>query len=735
MIGTHYSSREGTFIHSSNHNTTGNATAAPPRKHRTLVRVVIALCVAAFVECTLFNLNFWQTINNEPVELLDTPTVIQSKDDTITISNLDVAANNITIRFSSEQSDNPVYATYTITDEGMSVPYDLPEVEMLPSNELSCTQSLYPYGNLRSITVSFIGGTKVNQDSGEVLDENTYPIYIESVTVNTRTPFSFNPLRFALLLGLFAFIALFRPKSFLYQRKHDDQAPSSRATRVACVVSPIVVACAIVISFPGWSQVSTSFYNSGDWDQTSLINLTEPSWYHNFAYDEYTELAKAFAQGNLYIAETPPSWLAEVENPYDLGTQESMSIATNYWYKTDAAYYNGHYYVYFGVVPVLLMYLPFYLLTGADLPSAFALLIAVAAYLAGLYVLLRALVRRSFPHVSLGAFLLVYLCAAMCSVLIVGLSRPTLYQVPVACARAFAVWGLYFLFEGWKRSRVSCLAIASLCLALIAGCRPQLLFFALPLVIAFVAVLRGKGSMPRAKAVLALVVPCAIVAAGLMWYNAARFGSPLDFGAMHNLAGNDMARRGFVAERLIDGLFGFLLQPPVITTVFPFLQIADSSTSYQGITIVEPLCGGLFATLPFLWAIVRMGPLRHTRPRVFAAVIALFASGIAVCCFDVEAAGMCGRYYQDFAPFFALAAALVVLARCNSAQEAPLAPTEVVSAQVTHERILLFAAAFACFIFMLLQYLCFQDNASCNTGGGSWPVIWEYLRQTFAFWL
>lgn len=30
-----------------------------------------------------------------------------------------------------------------------------------------------------------------------------------------------------------------------------------------------------------------------------------------------------------------------------------------------------------------------------------------------------------------------------------------------------------------------------------------------------------------------------------MWYNAARFGSPFDFGANYNLTSNDMTRRGF----------------------------------------------------------------------------------------------------------------------------------------------------------------------------------------------
>ena len=48
---------------------------------------------------------------------------------------------------------------------------------------------------------------------------------------------------------------------------------------------------------------------------------------------------------------------------------------------------------------------------------------------------------------------------------------------------------------------------------------------------------------------VAFVLPVVLVAIGLMWYNAARFGSPFDFGANYNLTSNDMTRRGFSVGR------------------------------------------------------------------------------------------------------------------------------------------------------------------------------------------
>lgn len=46
----------------------------------------------------------------------------------------------------------------------------------------------------------------------------------------------------------------------------------------------------------------------------------------------------------------PPELLA-LENPYDAGARDAAQINDIHW---DHAFYNGRYYVYFGLVPCLL---------------------------------------------------------------------------------------------------------------------------------------------------------------------------------------------------------------------------------------------------------------------------------------------------------------------------------------------------------------------------------------------
>ena len=58
----------------------------------------------------------------------------------------------------------------------------------------------------------------------------------------------------------------------------------------------------------------------------------------------------------------------DMEDPYDKGARDELQKETGEPYLFDVAYHDGHYYVYFGVVPVLVFYLPFYLLTGVEFP-------------------------------------------------------------------------------------------------------------------------------------------------------------------------------------------------------------------------------------------------------------------------------------------------------------------------------------------------------------------------------
>ncbi len=144
-------------------------------------------------------------------------------------------------------------------------------------------------------------------------------------------------------------------------------------------------------------------------------------------------------------------------------------------------------------------------------------------------------------------------------------------------------------------------------MALVAGCRPQMeLFAVLALPIFWQRYITQKRLRSRAGAgeAVAFLLPVVLVAAGLMWYNYARFGSPFDFGANYNITGNDMTKRGFNMVRIGPAVFTSLFDLPRLKSVFPFLQETEVTTNAIVRTISEPFWAACWQLrpLPGRWA-------------------------------------------------------------------------------------------------------------------------------------
>lgn len=141
----------------------------------------------------------------------------------------------------------------------------------------------------------------------------------------------------------------------------------------------------------------------------------------------------------MYLNEEPPDYLKTMDDPYDKGSRDEMQKQTGEGYLFDVGYYDGHYYVYFGVVPVLLFYLPFYLIAGSNFPTAIGVLIMSILFIIGLSVLLDRFARYHFERASLGLYLLLQIPLVFCSGFLYLCKFPTFYSLPIICAITFAV--------------------------------------------------------------------------------------------------------------------------------------------------------------------------------------------------------------------------------------------------------------------------------------------------------
>ena len=637
-----------------------NDTAYAPRKH-TAVGVVLCIVLAVVIEVFLFNFAYFASAlypevtsdylidGDTPAEAL--PITIDSDVSGFTITGLDDTVDNIHISLHDANASSTSTATATtgaigadeqatyinvvmqLTDEGNANWYTLPTVTVNLADEQTSYITLNPSGNCHSIRVTL---SNLAED-----DE----IILTAVGLNERVPFSFDPLRLLEILAVLLVLYALRPASSLFSKVLNMNRGWQAAVIVCVVIAEFAVAALIILS------------------DSTYLNLAQTHVNEN--YFQYNKLAEALLEGHFYLNDVPSDALIAMDNPYDTTARDALGVE----YLWDHAYYQGKYYVYFGILPCLIFYVPWLAITGTGFPTWFGIIISCGFFAMGAAYLLYKMCKRWFPGTSLGVFIAIDIMLFVASGALICAYTPTLYFLPQALGMALIAWGLGFWVDGTAhgRIRVGRVMFGSLLIGLTLACRPQMILAALLGIVLFVPfVTKAESAGARAKAFgafIAALIPFIIVAAGVCYYNMARFGSPLDFGANYNLTTNDMIHRGFHIERIPFGLFAYLIQLPVLVSQFPFLHQTYLDPSYQGVTISEPMFGGYFFLFPMTLAVVTLAFTHKSLKQkgLFGFAIVSLIIAFVIVNFDLQAAGILMRYMADFGIFVALAAAITLL--------------------------------------------------------------------------
>ena len=286
--------------------------------------------------------------------------------------------------------------------------------------------------------------------------------------------------------------------------------------------------------------------------------------------DQYEKITDAFLKGQLYFdVEVDPALLT-LDNPYDREARQLAGIENRQWNDMwDHAYYDGHYYMYFGVVPVLLLFMPYQVLTGEALTTYHATQIFGAFYIAGIFLLFAYLTKKFFPKMPFVVYLLLS-AAVVAMSMWYCVTFPALYCTAIMSAMCMMIWSLYFFTravfdEEITKKTFIFAALGSLFGALAFGCRPTVALgnlMVIPLLITFFC--RRKLTAAQWGYTALCALPYVVVAAGLMWYNNARFDDPFEFGQAYQMTVADQSQYGNVfanidwkvlRENLKDALF------------------------------------------------------------------------------------------------------------------------------------------------------------------------------------
>ncbi|HKB90059.1 MAG TPA: hypothetical protein VKC60_06030 [Opitutaceae bacterium] len=411
-----------------------------------------------------------------------------------------------------------------------------------------------------------------------------------------------------------------------------DQGEAKLRRRTRCEFIAIFGSAAIIIALYFWTASSMGYFYR--------LNYR--------GHDYYDRLVDGFLSGHLSMAVSPAPELLKLADPYDPEANQPFRL-------NDASYYQGKYYLYFGLTPAVVLLLPWKLITGHHLAQYWAsAFFCSVGYLATLGLIWR--IRRvSFPQVSLGSLFAINLLLGLTNYCPVLLRRASVWELPIATAYAFMALALWCIYETTLRAKGShWLTLASLCCGLAFAARPT---YALGSIILLMPVLIGRpksGYRWRQMMLLGAQIALPLAAVGMVVssYNYLRFGSIFEFGVKYQLITTDLRITPSFGWHFIPfNLQLYFLAPAHLSPYFPFFKIASAPAAPDGQFGIEEMYG-LLPNIPILllclWAIPSATNKNHVdgislRVIVAAAVSIFLLTGGIIMVF----AGAASRYLVD----------------------------------------------------------------------------------------
>ena len=387
--------------------------------------------------------------------------------------------------------------------------------------------------------------------------------------------------------------------------------------------------------------------------------------------DIYIRQFDAWQKGQVELDIAVDHRLAELENPYD-PTERKNSGARYSW---DYAFFEGKYYSYFGIAPILTVHSPIYALTG-KLPNIAltCLILAIAAIIATAFAY-REIVLRFIKKPNLWLFLLGLAGTVCASGVYLGVLCSDMYYVAVLSAQAFSMAFLALAVRSMREdklwARMTMLVFAAIALTLTVWSRPTVALMCVaifPLFIEFIFKIRKDTLKDGILTVASFALPLMVGAAAVMWYNNARFGSPLDFGANYQLTVSDVSLNTIDLKYLFSSFFSYFICPMWQMEGKPFVEMQRITVLPRGSRYfyADRACGAFAYGLPLgillyprLALIEKHKGEKDVWKTAVVCVTAILALGIAFADFCLGGVNM--RYVYDISVILTMISAAVLI--------------------------------------------------------------------------
>lgn len=615
------------------------------KKYLACACFIISICLS--LELSLFNFRHLQTFLNTPsvilnyepgygMEIADSnafEVVDVSEAPYVEIKDINMKVNNlymdITYANLGEFAVRDTRYHLEIVDDGNANYYKIPGRRFMRQIQQTHYNMLNLYGNCHSMKLVFD-----NVRVGDI-------IRLNDLQFNVVYPYLISIKRTLFLIAALLLFFLVRPKSFLWNITFEQKIKNRKLYFILYFIMMSVLFFHVV-------------------NKNTAFKSTE-----ELSMKQFSLLAEALAEGKSYLLEEPSPLLATMDDPYDY--HERLKTVEDDDMLWDTAYYKGHYYVYFGVGPIITIYLPYYLLTGTHIATYLVVYLCAVFVIAGMMWLLYEIAKKWMGTIPL----LLYFMFTTLSLLGCGafylMTKADIYAVPMMMGLMNVLAGLAFWMNAIRTKKYVAvkLFMGSFCMAFVAACRPQFLLGSFLAILLFWEMVFKERELFSKKSIgktICFVVPYIVIAGFVMYYNYIRFESPFDFGANYNLTFNNMPYRGVRLDRVLYGTIGYLFFPCSVTNRFPYYGLCNYVPRFQGIEVDDKIFGGIIYNNIYLILTLfafKFKKVIHDKKAYLLAVITP-AMGILVMLVDSNMAGTLTRYWMDFNWLFMLSAFIIL---------------------------------------------------------------------------
>ncbi|MBR1431713.1 hypothetical protein [Ruminococcus sp.] len=628
------------------------------RRYHAAAALVKAVLIAAVLEATIFNIptyrlwlgsygqmdftaeEFAKSGSAELRPVTNDITVTKSHVSTFTFDGMDEEIADVFVDIGFEKGTKSAILKIDSMDETNTVNYRdcVAEGILIKGKPHSHYTQLHLSGKVSSLKLT-------------ITPENDGTVYIKGISFNKQIPMSISWIRvFLIIFGMTFWHLLMHSKTM-----QKSYSKSKNVCRTAAIFITDLICLAVIL---------TTFAKL---DNYSIIDIMKCD-----SGDQMTqELVDAFESGSTSLLEKPSAELNVSFNPYSTDLLNSKGIS----YSWDHVYYEGNYYSYYGIAPVVLVFLPYHLITGYYFPESMAVMLFALIGIIGLTKLYMEFIKKLFPKAPAGHVIAGLIIIHITSGIWFSVGRPEFYEIALSAGFAVLTWAVYFFFSaniiGDKKISLPRTAIASTLFAIAVLSRPTLVLYCIAAAVLLLMALPKAASDGKAdkksklfnaagvRYLLCAMLPMVCIGLVQMWYNYDRFGNPFEFGIQYSLTINDFTRTQFHPRLSLVAIYNYFFNPPIFVPGAPGVKTDFQYLNNGGYFYSDDVCTGntsgiFFIALPmfaYLFSGKALKLIRGRRNKLRKAVCVGLPCVIIpfVIVASVWESGYASRYMSDIA--------------------------------------------------------------------------------------